>query len=107
MRKKTALPWRATEIVWRKIEDLKPHPQNPKLHPPEQIRALAAAIKELGFDQPILIDDEGTILKGHGRHEAAGVAGLDEVPTIERSGLSGEEKLALVISDNQLPQLGA
>jgi ParB-like chromosome segregation protein Spo0J len=99
--------WRATEIVWRKIAELKPHPQNPKLHPPEQLKALAAAIKKFGFDQPIVTDEHSTILKGHGRHESAGLAELDEVPTICRPGLSEDEKMALVISDNQLPQLGS
>lgn len=99
--------WRAKEIVWRKRDELKPHPQNPKVHPPEQLRALSAAIKEFGFDQPVLIDESDTILKGHGRTEAAGMAELDEVPTITRTGLTDAEKLALVISDNQLPQLGS
>lgn len=96
----------AKSIEFKNVADLLEHPQNPKQHPAEQIKALSLAILELGFDQPIVVDETNTILKGHGRVEAATLAGLTQVPSIVRSGLTDDEKLALVISDNQLPQLG-
>lgn len=107
MTKKPSKAWRAEKIVWRNPKDLKPHPDNPKVHPPEQLRALGEAFGEFGFDQPILVDELDTILKGHGRNEAATLKSMPEVPTIVRPGLSEAQKLALVISDNQLPQLGS
>lgn len=96
----------AADIVLRQVDELKPFPNNPKTHPPEQIDALAAAMVEFGFDQPILIDETDTILKGHGRQLAARKAGFNLVPTISRKGLTAAQKIAIVISDNQLPTLG-
>lgn len=96
----------AADIVLRPIDDLKPFPNNPKRHPPEQVAAIAENILRFGFDQPILIDENDTILKGHGRQLGARKAKLALVPTIKREGLSPADKWAIVISDNQLPVLG-
>lgn len=96
----------ASEILMRRVDDLKPYPRNPKLHPPEQIEQLAAMIKEFGFDQPILVDENDVILKGHGRQIAARKNGMALVPTITRAGLSPAQKRAIVIADNQAPLLG-
>jgi DNA modification methylase len=95
----------ADEIVLRPVDDLVPFPNNPKIHTPEQIAAIAANIKEFGFDQPILVDENSTILKGHGRHLAARKADLTKVPTIMRKGLTAAQKWAVVISDNSLPAM--
>jgi DNA modification methylase len=99
------LKFTADEIVLRKVEDLVAFPNNPKIHTPEQVAAIAANIKEFGFDQPILVDENNTILKGHGRHLAARKADLTQVPTIMRKGLSPAQKWAVVISDNSLPAM--
>lgn len=96
----------ASDIVMRPIDELKPFPNNPKKHPPEQVEAIANSIKEFGFDQPILIDEDDTILKGHGRQLGGRKAGLVMVPTILHAGLTPAQKWAVVISDNQLPILG-
>lgn len=95
----------ASEIVMRPIDDLKPFPNNPKIHTPEQVDAIAANITAFGFDQPILVDEIDTILKGHGRQLGARKAGLALVPTITRAGLSADDKWAIVISDNALPAM--
>lgn len=99
------LKFNAGEIVQRPIDELKPFPNNPKIHTPEQITALANAIAEFGFDQPILVDETDTILKGHGRQLGARKAGLALVPTIVRAGLTAAQKWAIVISDNALPAM--
>lgn len=107
-RKPVATPeirFTAEEIVLRKVDDLIPFPNNPKIHTAAQIDAIAANITAFGFDQPILIDETDTILKGHGRQLAARKAGLDLVPTIKRKGLSVAQKWAVVISDNALPAM--
>ena len=94
----------ATEIVLRSPDELVPFPNNPKIHTPEQIDAISASIKAFGFDQPILIDEDDTVLKGHGRRLAARKIGV-MVPTIVRKGLSFEDKWAIVISDNAIPAM--
>lgn len=95
----------AADIVLRKATDLKPFPNNPKEHTPTQIDALVASMVEFGFTQPILVDEDDTILVGHGRQIAGPIAGFDELPTIKREGLTPAQKWALVISDNALPAM--
>jgi len=56
------------------------------------------------WTNPILIDETGTILAGHGRLEAAKRLGRSEVPTLTIAGLSAAEKRAVVIADNRLPE---
>lgn len=94
------------KITYRKTGSLKPDKKNPKVHPPEQVTALAAAITEFGFTQPILTDG-ATIVAGEGRWLAARKLRLSEVPTIQVSGLGSEERrLALLVADNKLPTMG-
>jgi DNA modification methylase len=100
-----AIEFTAAEIVMRAIDELKPFPNNPKIHTSAQVTALADNITAFGFDQPILIDENDTILKGHGRQLGARKAGLTLVPTIVRAGLSDDDKWAIVISDNALPAM--
>lgn len=100
-----AIEFTASDIVMRRVDELKPFPNNPKIHTPEQIDSIAANISEFGFDQPVLIDEEDTILKGHGRCLAAPKAGREMVPTIARAGLTPAQKWAIVISDNVLPAM--
>lgn len=99
------IEYTASEIVMRKVDDLIPFPNNPKIHTAEQVAAIAANIIAFGFDQPILIDEDDTILKGHGRQLGARKAGRDLVPTILRPGLTFAQKWAIVISDNALPAM--
>ena len=63
---------------------------------------VASSIKEFGFTNPILIDDDGGIIAGHGRLMAAKKLGLDEVPCIRLGHLSEAQRKAYVIADNQL-----
>ena len=93
----------ASQIVWRTVAGLKPFPKNPRNHPDSQIGALMKSIRR-GWTNPILIDEDNTILAGHGRLEAAKRLLLSSVPTLTLSGLSDAEKRAIVISDNKLPE---
>ena len=90
------------KIAWLAIDDLKPFPQNPRHHPEAQIARLMHSIEQV-WTNPILIDETGTILAGHGRWEAAKRLGRTEVPTLTIAGLSAAEKRAVVIADNRLP----
>lgn len=86
--------------VWP-VDDLIPYSNNPKEHPDEQVQKIASSIKNYGWDQPIVVDGDGEIIKGHGRLQAADLLGLDEVPVIERTDLSDSEKRASRIADNK------
>lgn len=93
-----------TDIVMRDPAELKPFPNNPKIHTPKQVDAIVSNIEAFGFDQPTLIDEHDQILKGHGRHLACVKIGC-QIPTIARKGLSDADKWAIVISDNALPAM--
>jgi ParB-like chromosome segregation protein Spo0J len=90
-------------VVWRPIGALKEFPDNPRRHPESQIARLMKSIRRF-WTNPILIDELGTILAGHGRWEAARRLGMAEVPTVTVSGLSDSDKRAVVIADNRLPE---
>ncbi len=82
-------------------EDLIPYANNPKEHPEEQVNKIASSIKNYGWDQPIVVDGDGEIIKGHGRLQAAEKLGLDEVPVIRREDLTKAEAKAARIADNK------
>jgi ParB-like chromosome segregation protein Spo0J len=81
--------------------DLLPYANNPKEHPDEQVNKIASSIKNYGWDQPIVVDGDGEIIKGHGRLQAAEKLGIDEVPVIWREDLSDAEAKAARIADNK------
>src|SRR5947208_9659305 len=91
------------KITWVALEDLRPFPGNPRQHPEAQIARLMRSIEQV-WTNPILIDESGTILAGHGRLEAATRLGRTEVPTLTIAGLTDAEKRAVVIADNRLPE---
>lgn len=98
--------WPAMKPINRRLSDIKPYEHNPRTHPPEQINLLARLMREHGVDQPIVVDEDGVILKGHGRLMAAAKAGFEEFPVVTHLGLSEQEKKALRIADNQVALLG-
>jgi DNA modification methylase len=91
------------KVAWVAIDGLKPFPGNPRRHPEAQIAHLMRSIEQV-WTNPILVDETGTILAGHGRWEAAKRLGRTEVPTLTIAGLSAAEKRAVVIADNRLPE---
>jgi ParB-like chromosome segregation protein Spo0J len=84
------------------VRKLRPNKRNPRTHSNKQVRQLAKNITRFGWTQPILIDECGIILAGHGRYQAALLLGLREVPVIVISGLSETERRALALADNKL-----
>ena len=90
---------------YRKLNDLKPNPANPRRHSRAQIRRLAEMIRTFGFRVPLLVGPTGMIVAGHGRWEAARLAGLTEVPTILVQDLSDAEIKAFIIADNRIAEL--
>lgn len=88
------------EIVMKPVAWLKPYGANAKLHPDDEVKRLAAAIKRFGWDQPIVVEADGTIIKGHGRRLAAISLGMTDVPVMIRSDLSKADADAARIADN-------
>ena len=89
-------------IEYRNINDLIPYVNNSRTHSDEQVTQIAASIKEFSFTNPILIDEQGGVIAGHGRIMAAKKLGLEQVPTITLAGLTEAQKKAYVIADNKL-----
>src|SRR5690348_13074743 len=82
---------RELSLNYQSLSALKPHPQNARTHSKKQIRQIADSIKEFGFNAPILVDSENTIIAGHGRQRAAKLLGVDRVPTVRVEHLTREQ----------------
>lgn len=93
-------------ITYKATADLLPYINNAKKHSGDQVAMLAASIKEFGFNNPILTDGDNGVIAGHGRLQAAQKLGLETVPTIELSHLSGAQKKAYILADNRLGEVG-
>ena len=90
------------KLEWRNIGEIIPYARNSRTHSEEQVAQIAASIKEFGWTNPVLIDEENGIIAGHGRLAAARKLGHTEIPVIELTGLSEAQKRAYVIADNKL-----
>lgn len=86
----------------KKVSELIPYDRNPNTHPESQIEQLANSIRQWGWTMPILIDENGMVIAGHGRLYAAQRLEMEEVPCISVSGWTEEQKKAYVIADNKL-----
>lgn len=89
-----ARPWPVSELV--------PHPRNARVHSDEQIKQLANAITKFGWTMPVLVDENGMILAGHGRVMAAKLLGMETVPVVVATGWTDAQKRAYVIADNKI-----
>jgi len=93
------------EIISIAASSLKPNTRNARTHSKHQITQIANSIKAFGFLVPILIDEEATVLAGHGRLAAAQLLGMQNVPAVRVEGLSDAKKRAFMIADNKLAAL--
>ena len=92
------------------ISEIKPYDKNARTHSTEQVKQIMDAIKEWGFTNPLLIDEQGNLIAGHGRLEAVKQLNkvdfkdepILELPAIVVKGLSDSQKKALIIADNQI-----
>jgi ParB-like chromosome segregation protein Spo0J len=92
------------EIELVETDRLVPYVNNAKKHPEEQVDKIASAIKNYGFDQAIVADENLEIIKGHGRLQASKKLGLNQVPVIVRDDLTDAEKKASRIADNRVAE---
>ncbi len=86
------------------IERLKPYEQNPRIND-GAVDAVAASIREFGFRQPVVVDEEGVIIVGHTRYKAAQQLGLEKVPVHVAQGLTPAQVKAYRLADNKTGEL--
>lgn len=79
-----------------------PYELNSKVHDEKQVQKIAKSITQFGWDQPIVVDSDGVIIKGHGRRLAAIQLGLKEVPVLVRDDLDPEQVRAARLADNRV-----
>jgi DNA modification methylase len=94
--------WPADVVTRTPVEKLTAYARNARTHSDEQVAQIAASIREFGWTIPVLVDEQGTIIAGHGRVLAAQRLGLPEVPVMVASGWSEAKRRAYVIADNKL-----
>ena len=84
------------------VKDLIPYARNTRTHSDEQVNQIVSSIKEFGFTNPVLIDEQNMIIAGHGRVMAANKLKLKKIPTISLNYLTEAQKKAYIIADNRL-----
>jgi DNA modification methylase len=87
------------------LDAVYPNPHNARRHSAKQVDQLSASIEELGFRVPLIVAEDGMILAGHGRWEAARKVGLTEIPVIRDSSMNEEQRRAFALADNRLAEL--
>jgi DNA modification methylase len=92
------------KIEMRPLAEIRPYENNPR-HNDGAVAAVAASIREFGFRQPIVVDEQGVIIVGHTRYKAALKLGLETVPVHVAEGLTPEQIQAYRIADNQSADL--
>jgi len=98
------LPWMAAKIVLRPVAELRAHPGNARVHSATQIEQIKASMLAFGFTNPLLVDEQGVLIAGHGRLEAALALGIERVPVIVLKHLSAAQKEALRLADNRIAE---
>lgn len=99
------------------ITEIKPYAKNAKAHPTEQLKQLAVIVKEVGWRQPVMVNQKGVIVIGHGRFLTwqiyADEYGLKPIWIMDDAGntvhgspeatpLTEEQEMAYRIADNKL-----
>ncbi len=92
------------QIELRPTASLRPSARNARTHSKTQVAQIARSIRQFGFTNPILIDEKGGVLAGHGRLRAAAELRLDEIPTLCIAGLSSAQRRALTLADNKIAE---
>ena len=95
----------APVIELRAVKGLKSNVRNARSHNKRQVAQIAASVSEFGWMAPIVVDEDNTVLAGHGRLAAARLLDMAEVPTIPVKHLTPERKRAYMLADNRLAEL--
>jgi 16S rRNA G966 N2-methylase RsmD len=92
----------ATKIEWQSVETLIPYAKNARTHSDEQVAQIAGSIKEFGFNNPVLVDKDNSVIAGHGRLMAARKLGMDKVPVVQLGHMTEAQRKAYVLADNRI-----
>ena len=98
------LPWMAERIQLRAIASLRPHAGNARVHDAAQLAQIMASMQAFGFTNPLLVDEDGVLIAGHGRLAAAEALGIAKVPVIVLKHLAPTQKEALRLADNRIAE---
>jgi len=93
--------WPADTVEHWPIDRIKPYERNARLHSDSQISQIAASMERFGVAAPLLVDEKGIVIYGHGRLRAARQLGYSKLPVHVARGWTKEEKAAYRIADNQ------
>lgn len=88
-----------------KVTELKEFPNNPNIHPEEQVKAIAQSMETYGQYYPIIVDEKMQILCGHGKKLALEKLGRTDADVVVMHGLSDKQKMKLVLEDNKIQSL--
>ena len=94
--------WPADSVSRRPIAELIPAARNARTHSPAQVEQLAASMKTWGWTNPVLVDEAGVLIAGHGRVLAAQSLGWAEAAVMVAEGWTDAEKRAYALADNKL-----
>lgn len=92
------------QVESRSIKEIKPYEHNPRNND-SAVDAVAASIREFGWQQPIVVDRNGVIIAGHTRYKAAKKLGLKEVPVVVAKKLTDDQVKAYRLADNKTGEL--
>lgn len=92
------------QVDYVRPQDLVPYANNPRQHSKSQLKKIVASLRAYGFVNPILTDEHGNVLCGHGRLQAAIIAGFEQVPTIKLPDMTEADKTAYIIADNAIAE---
>lgn len=90
-------------VQWVPIDDITPYPNNPRNND-EAVEYVANSIREFGWQQPIVVDTDGTIIAGHTRLKAAKRLGMETVPVVVADSLTPAQVNAYRLADNKVAE---
>ena len=99
--------WPAEKVQLWPVKKIIPYQKNPRTHSDEQVKLIAGSMKRYGVTAPVLVDEKGVLIYGHGRLLAAKQLGLEKLPVSVARGWTEEKKRAYRVSDNQLALLSS
>ena len=93
-----------TQMQMVKVSELIPYVNNARTHSQEQVNKLRSSLREFGFVNPVIIDQDKNVIAGHGRLMAAKEEGITEVPCVLVDYLTEAQKKAYILADNRYAQ---
>ncbi len=103
-RKRQEMQQAKLSVTYFNVDDLIPYARNARTHSDSQIEKIVGSIKEFGFVNPVLIDENKSIVAGHGRIMAAKKMGMQQVPVVQISELSEQQIKAFRLAENRISE---